>query len=143
MANSERVLSLYDLPMWESAERGRLALQGCSGCGAFRYPPGPSCPKCLSSDYRWQEVSGRGRILSWVVFHRQYFEDFPPPYNVIAVRLEEGPIVVSNLVGEEPSGSWINRPVAITYRRHLDRTQHAFTLSDAPSGAGPDDAAGR
>jgi len=134
MANAERVLTLYDLPMWEAVERGKMALQKCAACSAFRYPPGPACPQCLSLDHVWEEISGRGRILSWVVFHRQYFDDFPPPYNAIAVKLEEGPIVVSNLVGEEPEGSWINRPVDITYRRHLDRTQHAFKLSGSAAG---------
>jgi Predicted nucleic-acid-binding protein containing a Zn-ribbon len=78
MANAERVLTLYDLPMWEAVERGKMALQKCAACSAFRYPPGPACPQCLSLDHVWEEISGRGRILSWVVFHRQYFDDFPP-----------------------------------------------------------------
>ncbi len=47
---------------------------------------------------------GTGEIVSWVIFHRKYFDDFPPPYNMIAVRLDEGPIVISNLVGPEPDG---------------------------------------
>ena len=50
-----------------------------------------------------------------MVFHRQYFENFPPPYNSVAVQLQEGPIVVSNLVGEEPKGNWIGRNVEVTY----------------------------
>jgi uncharacterized OB-fold protein len=133
---AEPVITLYDAPMWESMARERMALQKCSRCGAFRYPPGPICPECTSLDYSWTEVSGAGRILSWVVFHRQYFEDYPPPYNVIAVRLAEGPIVVSNLVGAAPSGSWIDAPVAITYRRHRDRMQHAFRLDDGHADSG-------
>ncbi len=65
--------------------------------------------------YTWKPLSGRGKILSWVVFHRQYFEDYPPPYNVVAVQLAEGPIVISNLTGDEPTGSWIGREVEICY----------------------------
>lgn len=129
MANSQPVLTLYDQPMWESIERHKMALPRCASCGTFRYPPGPVCPDCSSLDYAWTEISGSGNILSWVIFHRQYFDDFPPPYNVIAVRLDEGPILISNLIGREPEGSWIGEPVTITYRRHLDRTQHAFTLN--------------
>jgi uncharacterized OB-fold protein len=129
MANSQRILAFYDLPMWDSMEREKMALPRCSHCERFRYPPGPICAHCSSMEYEWTEISGEGHILSWVVFHRQYFEDHPPPYNVIAVRLAEGPIIVSNLVGEEPAQSWIDRPVRITYRRHLDRTQHAFRLA--------------
>ncbi|WP_448956311.1 Zn-ribbon domain-containing OB-fold protein [Labrys neptuniae] len=128
MANSQAILSLYDQPLWQSLERRKMALPKCSHCGRFRYPPGPICAECHSLDYEWTEISGEGRILSWVVFHRQYFEDHPPPYNAIAVRLAEGPILVSNLVGEEPQGSWIDRQVTLTYRSHLDRTQHAFRL---------------
>lgn len=126
MANAQQIMTLYDAPMWQSIEREKMALQKCSRCATFRYPPGPICAECHSMDYEWTEISGEGEILSWVVFHRQYFDDHPQPYNAIAVRLTEGPIVISNLVGEEPAGSWISKPVAITYHRHLDRIQHAF-----------------
>jgi uncharacterized OB-fold protein len=131
---AQPVMTVYDLPMWDSIGRERMALQKCGRCGAFRYPPGPICAECHALDYSWEALSGTGRILSWVVFHRQYFEDFPPPYNAIAVRLAEGPIVISNLVGPEPEGSWIDAPVTMTYRRHRDRTQHAFRLDDGRAG---------
>lgn len=133
MANAQRIMTLYDGPMWESIEREKMALPRCGACGTFRYPPGPICAECHSMDYEWTEVSGDGTILSWVVFHRQYFDDHPQPYNAIAVRLAEGPIVISNLVGDEPDGSWIGERVTITYRRHLDRLQHAFTLQNQKS----------
>jgi hypothetical protein len=70
-----------------------------------------------------------------VIFRKQYFDDHPAPYNVIAVRLEEGPIVVSNLTGTEPDGSWIGTPVTLTYRRHQGRLQHAFALAGVAVGA--------
>ena len=97
--------------MWDSIARERMELQQCTSCRRFRYPPGPICPHCLAMEHDWQPVSGRGTILSWVVFHRQYFEDFAPPYNAVAVQLAEGPIVVSNLIGDEPKGSWIGAAV--------------------------------
>ncbi|WP_052121119.1 Zn-ribbon domain-containing OB-fold protein [Inquilinus limosus] len=128
MGLSERVLTLYDRPMWAALEQGRLELQCCAACGRFRYPPGPACPDCLSLDHRWQPVSGHGTILSWVVFHRQYFDDHPPPYNAVAVQLAEGPVIVSNLVGAEPAGSWIGAEVEIFCRAHGDRIQHAVRL---------------
>lgn len=131
MADSARILTLYDEPMWDSIGRQRMRLQRCGGCGAFRYPPGPVCAACNAVDHEWVEISGGGEILSWVRFHRRYFDDHPAPYNAIAVRLDEGPIVVSNLIGDEPEGEWIGRRVAIAYRPHLDRMQHAFTLAQA------------
>ncbi len=53
--------------------------------------------------------------MSWIVFHRRYLAAYHPPYNVIAVRLEEGPLMISNLEGVSPSGSWIGSKVSLTY----------------------------
>ena len=59
-------------------------------------------------------------ILSWVVFHKEYLDDYKPPYNVVAVQLEEGPITISNLSGPEPSGTWIGKAVEIIYESGAD-----------------------
>jgi uncharacterized OB-fold protein len=123
-------MGLHDLPMWQSMETGTLALQACGDCGHVRYPPAPVCPVCLSEHARWKAVAGTGTILSWVVFHRQYFSDFPPPCNVVAVRLDEGPIVVTRLLGEAPEGSWIGRRIVLDYDEHLGRRQHHALLAD-------------
>jgi uncharacterized protein len=124
MSNSKPVLGIDDLPMWASMERGRLELQRCNDCGSFRYPPAPVCAKCLSVEATWTPVSGKGKILSWVVFHKQYFDNHPPPYNSVAVELEEGPIIVTQLEGPEPAGSWIGQPVVLDYSEHTGRMRH-------------------
>lgn len=128
MGVSKPVLSLHDVPMWDSIARQRMELQCCQGCQRFRYPPAPICAHCLSMAYRWQPISGRAKILSWVVFHRQYFDDHPPPYNAVAVELEEGPIVISNLVGDTPSGSWVGKAVEFCYQQHGGRWIHKVRL---------------
>jgi uncharacterized OB-fold protein len=117
MGKSTRVLGHYDKPMWETIERKEWSLQCCSSCGHVRYPPAPVCPECLSLDAIWTKLKGTGEILSWAVFHKKYFDDHPPPYNTVAVRLDEGPIVVSNLVGPEPEGEWIGRRVEVIYEQ--------------------------
>jgi len=109
------VMGLYDAPMWASIRERRMRLPCCKACGAWQYPPGPGCPACLSTDLEWRAVSGGARIVSWVVLHRQYLPAYPAPYNVIAVRLDEGPLMVSNLEGPTPEGSWIRRRVRLTY----------------------------
>lgn len=105
-----RILGLYDEPFWRLLkETGHMHLQCCSACGAWRYPPGPACDACLSPESDWKPVSGRGELLSWVMFRKQYLPAYPAPYNVIAVRLDEGPTLISNLIddpqqGEQPIG---------------------------------------
>ena len=58
---------------------------------------------------------GQGTILSWEIFHRQYLPAYPAPYNVIAVRLAEGPVMISNLEAPHPDGTWIGREVHMVY----------------------------
>lgn len=109
------VMGLYDRPMWESIREHAMKLQCCTGCGGFQYPPAPVCVHCLSSELEWRALSGQGSIISWVVFHKSYLDAYPAPYNVIAVRLAEGPVMISNLESPLPEGNWIGKPVRMTY----------------------------
>jgi uncharacterized OB-fold protein len=109
------VLGLYDRPMWESVREGAMKLQCCTECVKFQYPPAPVCTHCLSPRLEWRVLSGRGRITSWVIFHKSYLDAYPAPYNVIAVTLEEGPVMISNLEPPLPEGNWIGRAVRMTY----------------------------
>jgi uncharacterized protein len=124
MATSKAVMGIDDLPMWASMQAGKLQLQRCDSCGHFRYPPAPVCPLCLAAKATWTAVSGRGTVLSWVIFHKKYFDDHVPPYNSVAVQLEEGPIIVTQLQGSEPQGSWIGETIELCYAEHAGRIQH-------------------
>ncbi|MBI4182797.1 MAG: OB-fold domain-containing protein [Proteobacteria bacterium] len=88
-------------PYWEYTRRHELRLQKCGACGALRFPASAVCPECFSDTAEWARVSGRGRVLSWVVFHRSYFPAFEAdvPYNVVMIALDEGPVVISTIVG--------------------------------------------
>ena len=107
--------NVYEAPFWEHVQRHDLRLQRCAECGAFRYPPGPACPSCLSQEAEWAPLSGRGRLLSWVVFHRQYFPELPVPYLVAAVETAEGPILIANLINLGQQRPRLDLPVRITY----------------------------
>lgn len=115
MGISREIMTIYDQPMWDSIKQRDLRLQRCAECATTRYPPAACCPTCLSMQAEWISLEGRGKILSWVVFHRKYFDDFVPPYNSIAVQLAEGPIMISNLAGDVPDGSWIGCDVELCY----------------------------
>lgn len=91
-----------ELPFWDGARRGRLMLPHCFACGRYWWPPGPVCPNCLSDRVEWVQALGLGRVASWIVFYKQYFEAFSTPYNVVWVELDEGVRLTANLVGCEP-----------------------------------------
>ena len=109
------IMGLYDGPLWEFAKRGELRLQRCSDCGEFRYPPGSHCPKCLSENFEWTRLSGRAKVTAWCVFHRQYFPEIPVPVAVVLAETEEGPIIVANLVGSDPSVLRLGLTVEVTF----------------------------
>lgn len=94
-----------DRPFWEHARRHELRLQRCGACARFRYPASPVCPECDSDRYEWAPVSGRGQVLSWVVFHRAYFPSFAAdiPYNVALIHLDEDVVLVSNILAPNDS----------------------------------------
>jgi uncharacterized OB-fold protein len=111
-----RILGLYDEPFWDyMRENKEMWLQCCSRCGNYRYPPGPICHECLSPEHAWKRVSGEGELLSWIVFHKQYLPEYPAPYNVIAVKLKEGPIVISNLAEDPDRKDLIGKPVRLRF----------------------------
>jgi hypothetical protein len=43
----------------------------------------------------WTPVSGRGKLLSWVTFRRQYFGEYPSGHVVVSLELEEGPLCIT------------------------------------------------
>ena len=91
-------------PFWEGAAAHRLMLPRCASCGQFWFPPSMRCPHCLSADFAWVEAKGTGRIYSFVVYHRVYHPGFEGevPYTVAIVELDEGPRLLSNIVGTPP-----------------------------------------
>jgi len=120
MTGAPRYYSPYDKPMWESVAAGALRLQRCAECGRFRFPPGACCPECLSTNASWDRVSGRGRVLTWTVFHRQYLPAYPPPAVCVAVRLDEGPIFIANVDAADASALRIDAEVEMIYGTHPD-----------------------
>ena len=100
----------------DSLADGTLSFQRCARCSNAWLPPRDACPGCLSPEWGWEAASGRGRVLSWVVYHRAYHPAFAErvPYNVAVVELDEGPRLVTNILGVEAGeGLEIEMPVAL------------------------------
>jgi len=99
------IKSSSDSVYWDYLKKHELRLQQCNGCQIFRFPASPLCPECHSKDHAWQRVKGTGSVFSWVVFHKCYFPSFAKdvPYNVAMIQLDEGPIVISNIINIENS----------------------------------------
>jgi hypothetical protein len=56
-------------------------------------------------------------VNSWVIFHQSYFRGYDGdiPYNVAEVELDEGPRVLTNLIGVKNDEIRVGMPVEIVY----------------------------
>lgn len=90
-------------PFWDFAKQHVYAIQTCDACGDAHVPEAPVCSRCLSDKQSWKPASGRGTLESWADFHRAYWDGFKDelPYRTCLLRLDEGPLVISNLVGDQ------------------------------------------
>ncbi|MEE8312605.1 MAG: Zn-ribbon domain-containing OB-fold protein [Candidatus Binatia bacterium] len=88
-------------PFWKAAAEGRLVVQRCDDCGKKHFPAIEICNGCLRNDLRWIDVSGRGTVFSFVVMHQVYHPAFAGhvPYVVADIELDEGPRIISNVIG--------------------------------------------
>jgi uncharacterized protein len=105
------------VPYWKAAREHRLEIQRCEACGQYWFPPSQSCPHCQSANFTWTPVSGRGKVFSFVTYHRVYHPAFAGevPYVVALVELEEGPRLLTNIVGVPADAVACDMPVHVTF----------------------------
>ena len=127
----------------------KFVMKKCSACNLLRYPPGSGCPWCMSLEWTWQEVSGKGTIYSYeIIVHsiQPGFRDITP-YPVVVVELDEqrgvpteheGVRVIANLVDAnfQPAAEAnvaIGKRVKVVFQDlSEDFSLPQFTLSDEP-----------
>jgi len=104
-------------PYWEAAKRHELRMQRCPKCGYVRFPPGRYCPECLEASDTWITLSGRGTVWSFGIYDHVFNQAFNDdiPYNVALVELEEGPRLITNIVGIPNEAIAIGMPVEVAF----------------------------
>ena len=116
------VPSIESQPYWNGLRERRLLMPRCDACGTHWFPPTLLCPSCSTKKWSWTAVSGRGRIFSYVVYHRIYHPGFADeiPYAVAVIQLDEGPRLVSNVIGVAPDQLVCDMPVEVVYQPVTD-----------------------
>ena len=109
-------------PFWDACREHKLLLRHCLACGATTFYPRAFCPVCWSDDVEWVEASGRARLYTWSVVHRN---DLPPfdervPYVAAIVELEEGPRMMTNIVDVEHDQLRVGMELVVTFRAEAD-----------------------
>jgi uncharacterized OB-fold protein len=106
---------------WDGARVGELRLQRCDDCQHTYFPPRPFCPSCSSRSVSVIKASGRGRLFSYVINHRPH-PAWDAPYSIAIVELDEGPRMMSNIVGcpQTPEALVLDMPLEVSFERMSD-----------------------
>ena len=114
---------------WEGAKRHELRIQRCKSCGQAYFFPRPFCPNCSSRDVEWFTASGRAKLHTYVIVERGApgFQD-AVPYSIAIVQLEEGPHMMTNIVGVEqtPEALQVDMPLEVTFEEQNEQITLPF-----------------
>ena len=108
-------------PFWDGAKRHELLAYKCQNCGTHYYPV-TNCMACDNPKMEWVRVSGKGKIYTFIVYDIAYHPQWEKniPYNVAWVKLDEGPIMMSNVVDCPNDKLHIDMPVEVVFDEVTD-----------------------
>ena len=105
-----------DKPFWDAAKRHELVAYRCLNCGTY-YSQVTDCLACDSPKMDWVKVSGKGQVFTFGIYHQLYHpawkEDIP--YNVAWVKLDEGPLLITNIVECKNEDIYVEMPVEVVF----------------------------
>jgi hypothetical protein len=108
---------------WGATAEGRLLLKRCLDCGSVIWYPRAICPECASLRTEWFPASGRGRVYSYTLNHRgQGAYSGAGPYVLAYVELDEGPRMMTNIVGADAVGVAVGMRVEVVFHDTGDGT---------------------
>ena len=115
---------------WEGAGRGQIVLQRCGSCRAVQHKPRGLCVSCGESNLQHFVAGGRGTVYTYTVTNQNQAKGFADacPYVLAYVELEEGPRLLTNIVGCEPDSVSIGMVVVADFA-YQDRSDgEAFAV---------------
>ena len=109
-------------PFWDGCKEHELRFQKCMDCGHVRWPPSMICPECHAALTEWITAGGKGAVYTYAVYHRAFHPAFKDdlPYVAAIVELEEGPHLLTNIIGCKPEAVRCDMPVKVAWEDVTD-----------------------
>lgn len=107
---------------WASGQTGKLSLPKCESCGKVHWYPRLYCPHCSGDKFEWITCSGKGVIHTFTIVRQsghKYFKS-KVPYALAMVALEEGPLVMTNIIDCDVADVAIDKPVTVVFEKIAD-----------------------
>lgn len=103
LPSPDPLISLETRPFWDATARGELTVCRCRKCRAYIWYPRTICPFCMAADCELVSAGGGGTVYSFTVTRRGSgaYKD-SGPYVLAYVELDEGPRIMTNIVGIPP-----------------------------------------
>ncbi len=126
MAEAKRPLPrLHELDtqaFWRATKDHELRYQQCDDCDTVVFYPRRHCTGCLGNSLTWKTSAGQGTVYTYSIVRQSYHPFFRGlvPYAVAWIDLDEGPRLLSNLVGIENTldDLKIGQRVRVTWEDH-------------------------
>ncbi len=88
----------------EALKEDRLLGLKCQECGTITMPPKITCSKCQGTQLEVVQLSGKGTVQTFTtIFVPPEGREAEAPYVVALVELDEGPWLMGNLGGVDPT----------------------------------------
>jgi uncharacterized OB-fold protein len=107
---------------WAATKNRELKYQQCADCGTVVFYPRAHCTGCVGGNLQWKTASGKGTIYTFSVVRKAehpYFRTLVP-YAVAWIDLDEGPRILSNVVGVKDPANELNvgQRVTVEWEAH-------------------------
>jgi len=109
-------------PFWAACHDRVFQMQRCGACTRFVWFPMYICPHCASTDLHWTALSGDGTVYSRsLVIDPVSAASAPPgPLLVALIELDEGPVMMSNVIGDGAEDVAIGDRVRVVFQQVSD-----------------------
>lgn len=131
--------SLSTQAFWQSGADGTLRTGQCQDCQLRMHPPAPICSQCRGRHIEMTPVSGTGVVVGFSVNEQQWLPDFPPPYTIAIVALDDDPRarLTTNIVNCDPADVVIGLRVRVLFEQADDEIFVPLFEPDPEAGGAP------
>ena len=95
---------------WDAAREGRFQVPFCQSCGKAHWYPRHICPHCTSTQVALRASEGVGTVYSFSIMRHG-----KQPFVLAYVTLNEGPTMLTHLVGQSPDDWRIGERVRVQF----------------------------
>lgn len=138
MSEAKRPLPNLEEPdtraFWEATRNRELRYQQCAQCGTIVWHPRQHCTGCVDGTLAWHTASGNGTVYTFSVVRQSYHPFFRTlvPYAIAWIDLDEGPRILSNIVGFDASAGNLacGRRVVLEWEEHETLNIPLFRIAE-------------